>query len=278
MVEAPEALYLSEQLNNTIKGKKITGVIARHTPHKFAFFYGNPEEDYARLLIFKTVDNIQAQGGMLEIIVGETYLILSDGINLRYYSPGEKLPPKHQLLIIFEDESCLVVSVRMYGGLWCFHKDSFDAPIAEYYKTAKSKPQVMSDTFSLEYFLTLINGEAMQNKTLKAFLATEQTIPGLGNGVLQDILYNARIHPKTKIKELSDIKKTELYYQIKFTLVEMYKLHGRNTETNIFGVNGNYIPFLSKDTAGKECPRCDGIIKKECYLGGSIYFCKGCQE
>lgn|GEM_PF-2077218 len=34
------------------------------------------------------------------------------------------------------------------------------------------------------------------NPCPKAFLATEQRIPGLGNGVLQDILWTARIHPK----------------------------------------------------------------------------------
>lgn len=45
----------------------------------------------------------------------------------------------------------------------------------------------MSEEFSKEYFMELINAEDAQKKTAKAFLATEQTIPGLGNGVLQDI-------------------------------------------------------------------------------------------
>ena len=41
MIEAPEARYLSEQLNRTVRGKKITDVFAQYTPHKFAWFYGN---------------------------------------------------------------------------------------------------------------------------------------------------------------------------------------------------------------------------------------------
>lgn len=69
----------------------------------------------------------------------------------------------------------------------------------------------MSEEFSKEYFMELINAEDAQKKTAKAFLATEQTIPGLGNGVLQDILYNARIHPKTKINALSTEKRENLY-------------------------------------------------------------------
>ncbi len=39
MIEAPEARYLSEQLNRTVRGKKITDVFAQYTPHKFAWFY-----------------------------------------------------------------------------------------------------------------------------------------------------------------------------------------------------------------------------------------------
>ena len=44
MIEAPEALCLSEQLNGVIKGKVVTDVIPCYTPHKFAFFNGYPEK------------------------------------------------------------------------------------------------------------------------------------------------------------------------------------------------------------------------------------------
>ena len=277
MIEAPEARYLSEQLNRTVTGKKITYVFAQYTPHKFAWFYGNPEE-YPQLLVGKTINAANARGGMVEIKAEDVKLILTDGVNLRYFSSGEKLPDKHQLLVGFEDESCLVASVRMYGGLWCFPEEGFNAPISAYYESAMSKPQVMSDAFTLDYFMGLINADDAQKKTAKAFLATEQTIPGLGNGVLQDILYNAHIHPKTKISMLSETKREELYHQVKSTLQEIYERGGRSTETDLFGKNGGYVPYLSKDTAGTACPRCGETIKKENYLGGSIYYCSGCQQ
>lgn len=276
MIEAPEALYLAGQLNRTVKGKTITSVFAHYTPHKFAWFYGKPEE-YADRMTGKTIGATRAQGGMIETDLGDDLLVLTDGVNLRYFAPGEKLPAKHQLLIGFEDESCLVASVRMYGGLYCFPKGTFDSPMAPYYEAAKNKPQILSAAFSKEYFMALIEDEAAQKKTAKAFLATGQTIPGLGNGVLQDMLYNARIHPKRKIGMLSDKQKEELYERVKETMQEVYRLGGRCTETDLFGVKGNYVPHLSKDTAGHECPRCGETIVKENFLGGSIYYCKGCQ-
>lgn len=276
MIEAPEALHLCEQLNNTVMGKRITNVFTQFTPHKFAWFSGSPE-DYTEWLTGKSIDHARSQGGMVEMTIGDKVLVLTDGVNLRYYEPGAKLPVKHQLLIGFEDESCLIASVRMYGGLMCYDKDATDGKPSDYYLIAKSKPQVMTNEFNKEYFLGLINAESAQKKSAKAFLATEQTIPGLGNGVLQDILYHTHIHPKKKIALLTDKEKDNLFYQIKETLNDIYRQGGRNTETDLFGVNGNYVASLSKDTAGEACPRCGETIVKENYLGGSIYYCRGCQ-
>ena len=276
MIEAPEARYLCQQLNHTVGGKRITDVYTQFSPHKFAWFTGSSEE-YAEWLSGKTIDHAQPQGGMVEITIGDKVVVLTDGVNLRYLTPGSKLPTKHQLLIAFEDESCLIASVRMYGGLMCYDKDTTDGTLSNYYLTAKSKPQGMSDAFSKEYFLGLIDAESAQKKSAKAFLATEQTIPGLGNGVLQDILYHTHIHPKKKISELTDKERENLFYQIKETMNDIYQQGGRNTESDLFGENGKYVACLSKDTAGMACPRCGETIVKENYLGGSIYYCKGCQ-
>lgn len=99
--------------------KRITDVFAQYTPHKFAWFYGKPEE-CAERLVGKTIDKACPQGGMVELTAGDTMLVLTDGVNLRYFEPGAKLPSKHQLLVAFDDESCLLASVRMYGALLCF--------------------------------------------------------------------------------------------------------------------------------------------------------------
>lgn len=278
MIEAPEALFLSGQLNNTIRGKLVTDVIVAFTPHKFTFFSGTPDE-FTELLSGQTVCETTARGGMVDISFTQNrHMVFTDGANLRFYGPGEKLPNKHQLLIGFADQSCLIATTRMYSIMCCFEEGAFTHSIAGYYETALSKPQVMSDAFTREYFINLINNDKVQNKSAKAFLATEQTIPGLGNGVLQDILFNAHIHPKNKISTLSDIQKNKMYDSVKSTLQEMYLSNGRNSETDLFGTNGRYIPYLSKDTVGKSCPRCSEVIRKENYMGGSIYYCNECQQ
>lgn len=113
MLEAPEALYLSEELHRILRGKQLTEVIAAYTPHKFAWFNG-PADTYPARLAGKRVEDVAARGGMIDLLLtADTHLVFSDGVNLRYYHPAEPLPPRHQLLLGFDDESCLVASVRM---------------------------------------------------------------------------------------------------------------------------------------------------------------------
>lgn len=274
MLEFAEARVLSEQLCKTVVGKRVENVIAGQSPHKFAFFHGDPST-YNDLMKGKTVTGAAPNGGQLELKLEDTYLVLGDGVGLQYLEKDAKRPSKHQLLVEFEDGSALSSSVQMYGFLWCFKEGEFDNP---YYYVAKEKPSPLSETFDYSYFHNMMDAPGMDKLSAKAFLATEQRIPGLGNGMLQDILYNAGIHPKRKVKTLEEADKVKIFSSIKDTLREMIEKGGRDTEKDLFGRNGGYVTKLSKNTVDKPCPLCGSVILKEAYLGGSIYYCNGCQH
>jgi formamidopyrimidine-DNA glycosylase len=274
MIELPEAVSLAKQLTETIKGKTVESVIAGYSPHKFAWYYGDPA-DYGARLRGKTIGTSVAQGGMVEIRADDVVLLFSDGVVLRFLAKGEKRPAKHQLLIEFGDGAALSASVQMYGGLVCFRDGEYDN---KYYDVAREKPSPLSDEFDSRYFDGLISSPDVQKLSAKAFLATEQRVPGLGNGVLQDILYNARIHPKRKIETLADAERAALFDSVKSTLKEMTGQGGRDTEKDLFGEPGGYETKLSKNTVNRPCPVCGGRIVRQAYMGGSIYFCAGCQK
>lgn len=274
MIELPEATVLSREINDTLSGKRITSLIVAQNPHKFAWYHEDPEK-YQDLMINKKIMKSNNHGGFVKIeIEGDAILLLSEGIRIRYFKEGEQLPPKHQLLIEFSDLSTLICSVQMYGGLVAFLDGDYDN---EYYGSAKTKPSPLTDEFNHEYFNQLLNNSS-EKLSLKAFLATEQRIPGLGNGVLQDILFNASLHPKRKINTLDEANKKTLFKSIKTTLMKMADDGGRDTERDIFGYAGGYKTILSKNTVNKPCPNCDTLIEKQAYMGGSIYVCPTCQE
>lgn len=273
MIELPESKVIANQINETLTGKVVTKVIAASSPHKFAGYFGDPQ-DYDMLLHGKRITSAKGFGGLVEIMADEAVILFGDGVSIRYHTAGEKLPEKHQLLIIFDDNSALSASVRMYGGIWCFINGQNDN---HYYKIAKQKPSPFEELFNEVYFKDLINDKTSK-LTAKAFLATEQRIPGLGNGVLQDILWKAKVHPKARISSLNDSMYLNLFTTVKSVLYEMADKGGRDIEKDIFGKSGGYDTVLSSKNVGKPCPFCGEIIKKEAYLGGSIYYCSGCQK
>jgi formamidopyrimidine-DNA glycosylase len=86
------------------------------------------------------------------------------------------------------------------------------------------------------------------------------------------------MHPRKKVDTLSNKEKAALFDSIKSTLVAMLKQGGRDTELDLFGRPGGYCTILSKNTAGKPCQICGTLVKKEAYMGGSIYYCESCQK
>jgi formamidopyrimidine-DNA glycosylase len=276
MLELPEANVVAEQINKVLQGKRIQNVNTNKSPHKFAWFYGDPQ-NYQKLLSDKVIEKAAPCGGMIEISAGDARILLGDGVGLRYYDAGEKLPAKHQLQIEFDDLSSLVGSVQMYGGLWAFPEGQFDNP---YYQAGKQKISPLNKLFDDDYFYSIVEDTKPKLKSLsaKAFLATEQRIPGLGNGVLQDILWAARIHPKRKMATLSEEELHHMFKALKTMLAEITAKGGRDTERDLYGCPGGYKTIASKNTVDKPCPTCGTLIKKAAFLGGRIYYCGGCQR
>lgn len=272
MIEIPESHTLAGQMSQALPGKRITHVVVNASPHRFAFFYGE-RESYPLLLTGRTVDGAHALGGHVEMTMGDMCLTLSDGANPRLYMPAAPVPARHQLLIRFDDDTLLAVSVQMYGFFSAFHQGENDNP---YYLVAWAKPAPLSGAFDAAYFDGLFDG-LKPNLSVKAFLATEQRIPGLGNGVLQDILFTAGVNPKTKLSALTDKDKHRLFHSVKDTLEQMTGQGGRDTENDLFGNPGGYHAKLSNQTWKSPCPVCGGEIARQAYLGGNVYFCPVCQ-
>jgi len=52
---------------------------------------------------------------------------------------------------------------------------------------------------------------------------------------------------------------------------------GRNSEPNLLGEGGDYIPEVGRDTAGASCSVCGTAVVKFSFEGGACYVCPGCQ-
>jgi len=275
MIEIPETYVLSKQIEETLVGKTIKSATANAHPHSFAWFSADPTAYNAMLESKKITGSNPGTGytcgGNTEIICEDMLLVISTPI--KYHCSGQKLPKSHQLLLEFEDSSHMSCTVQMWGSMFCAPCTDKEA-LGHFSNT--NLPDPLTDGFDEAYFDALWNG-VKQSLSAKAFLATEQRVPGLGNGVLQDILFNAGIHPKRKLETMNDGDKENLFHSVKNTLLQMKDAGGRDTEKDLFNRNGGYKTILSKTTLAYPCRVCGSELVRQAFLGGNIYFCPICQ-
>lgn len=217
MLELPESYTISSQIEQRLAGKIISYIEVLHTPHSFAFFHGDIKS-YGDLLEGQTVTNAAYHGGMIEMDTENCMVVFADGAYPRYYEDIKKFPKKHQLAIYFDDETAVFVSIQMYGFISIFPKGKCTD---DYYILASSKTDPLCDEFTFEYFRSLYP-DNHKKLSAKAFLATEQRIPGLGNGVLQDILWDAGIDPRLDMREASEADFMAIYVSVRKILKEIF--------------------------------------------------------
>lgn len=273
MIELPEAITLGRQAHQLLAGKVLTDVFPPTHLSRFTFFNNDPLK-YKDILAGKKILSVEGYGIFVDFKLSDnTTLSIGDGVIARYWDASAPVPSKYQLLLTFDDGTFLTFTVAMYGGIYAFTGELDN----KYHKRSKESTSPLNKQFDYACFEQLF-ATGKPTLSAKALLATEQRIPGVGNGVLQDILFHAGINPKRKIPTLSEEEKKTLFQSLKDTLTAMTELRGRDTESDLLGNKGGYKTVLSKNTHKLPCPQCGGSIVKEAYMGGSIYYCPVCQK
>jgi len=275
MFELPEYMILSQQINETLKGKVIQKGQLGNSPHKFVW-YNRSHDEFEKLTAGKTIGEAHAKGRWLFIPVQPGYvLVLGEcGGKVLYHTPGSPVPKKYHLYITFEDGSFFTVTTQMWGAMELYEEG--EEQERQYIKDMKVTP--IEPEFSYEYFSELIVGLLKGKKrSVKSLLTQDQIIPGLGNSIAQDIQFQARLHPKFPIADLSVEQRKALYEAIQNTVSEIIAQGGRYDEFDLHNNPGGYIRLMDKNAVGHPCSVCGNKIEKIQYMGGACYICPSCQ-
>lgn len=274
MYELPEIVTLARQIGDELTGAKITSCERGNSPHKWVWYSYEPEE-YERICVGRTIGATEAHGNRVACRVEPGYVLqMGDmGGKMLLHADGSTLPKKRHFMLGFEDGRYFTITVAGWGGIWLLA----DGEPVPYYGLRPRVP-VIGDEFTYERFKELLEEDAQRGKrSVKAFLASESPLDGIGNGYVQDICFNAGLHPRRDLTGLTGRERQRFYNAIRKTLATAIELGGRDTESDLYGQPGGYVARMDKRANGQPCPECGTSIEKISYLGGSCYFCPSCQ-
>lgn len=280
MIEMPEAVTLARQMNGILAGKTITHFSRGTQTHKFLWL-NRPEQEYQAILPGRIITGASSFGRSIYLQMGrEAMLWWTDaGGKILYHAPDQALPAKFHLGWDFSDGSHLTYALQMWGAVRLLEADEFGERPHEETGTDPLSPE-----FTFERFDAMLEEYPEKtSKGIKGFLvATGYAVPnhihGLGNAIVQDILFQAGLDPRRKIGTMYEDERRNLYDAIQQVVAQAIQAGGRYDESDLFGQPGGYVRRMDSRTAGQPCPTCRTPILKIAYLGGACYLCPKCQK
>jgi formamidopyrimidine-DNA glycosylase len=125
--------------------------------------------------------------------------------------------------------------------------------------------------FDLDAFARAVEG---RRRDVKSVLMDQTMIAGIGNIYADEILFQARLHPKTPVTSLDERQRAELFRQIKAVLQTAIE-RGAGAEEFLERLPDHFL--LPQRKQGGKCPRCGSPIATLKAAGRTSYYCPRCQ-
>lgn len=190
---------------------------------------------------------------------------------------GELPDRSTRVTIAFDDGSHLYFNdQRKFGWMKLF--PTVEVPNINFMQTVGPEP--LEADFTPIMFIERFRRR--NNTTVKAALLDQTVIAGVGNIYADESLWGAKIHPLTRVRDISDEQLTVLFTEVRYVL-ELSIEKGGSTDRNYVnaeGKRGSYIDFARVfRREGQPCPRHpDSEIIKIRAAGRGTHLCIVCQD
>jgi formamidopyrimidine-DNA glycosylase len=272
MPELPEVETIKEDLRELVAGSKV-----ERTEVLDSSLVEQPStEEFARRL-----DGVHITGARRRAKHLIVELDSGDSLVFQLKIGGQLLlvPP------VAEPKSALMLILHLDGDRRLFLRDETGFTRARLLDAGELEerlsplgPEPLEEGFEAEYLQRAIGSRRAQ---IKPLLLDQKVVSGIGNIYADEILYDARLHPRRKANTLSEGEWKALYAAIRSNLAA--GVEHRGTTVRLYrdvldrpGEHQNYLRVFEKH--GRSCPGCEGEVVREKVGGRPSHFCPACQR
>jgi formamidopyrimidine-DNA glycosylase len=269
-MELPELTVLSRQMAKEIVGKKIAKVEVANPK-----CLNMPLDKFQKSIVGKAIRSVESKVKWLFIRLEGNHVLLFNpgmGADVIHFKPSQKLPEKYQIKLTLNNTAGFTVRVWWF----CYLHLMQVAKLGEHKLVGKLGVNPIDKNFTLDRFKQLLG---KKGGNIKTFMLDQKNIAGIGNVYIQDMLFEAKLHPQRKISSLTDKEVWALYRSMRTELNNSIRMGGLAYEKDFYGNKGRYGPdqFKIAYKPDKPCPICHTKIQKIKTGSTSSFICPKCQ-
>lgn len=288
MPELPEVETVRRGLQEFIVGRVVGAAYAIDSPKSFP----NSAHDVEQFLLQSTIIGVRRRAKVLLIELSSEYTLVvhlkmtgqmvfrSGTVAFGAGHPNESLigvlPDRSTRAVLeFTDGSRLFFNDQRKFG-WMKLYPTIEVPNINFMQ--KVGPEPLEDSFIAAEFVQRMRRR--NGTTIKAAILDQTVLAGVGNIYADESLWGAKIHPATRVKDVSDESLATLLDEIKYVMNLAIEKGGSTDKNyvNAEGKRGSYMDFARVfRREGHECPRCHTIIEKSRVAGRGTHVCPQCQ-
>jgi formamidopyrimidine-DNA glycosylase len=275
MPELPEVETIKEHLRELVLGSLITQVEVLD----LGLVEQSSAEEFERGLEGERISGVRrrAKHLIVELDSGDSLVFqLKIGGQLLLVPPVEE--PQTALMLVLHldaDRRLYLRDETRFTRARLLNAEELEA------RLAPLGPEPLEEEFRVngaEYLRKTLSSRRAQ---IKPLLLDQKVVAGIGNIYVDEILYDASLHPRRKANTISGEEWGRLHAAILKNLAAGVEHRGTTVRLykdvlNHPGEHQSYLRVFEKH--GKPCPGCEGKVVREKVGGRPTHFCPSCQR
>ena len=267
MPELPDLEYIVSILDQALPGRQICHVRVKNPIVMRLGVPGGLQD----ICLGQTFGRCRRHGHFVVLEVGKAHeIIVNPMLAGRFRLCGEREKTERSLCLAFglaPGEELRYLDEKQMGKVYLVPRE--DRRAVPGFDAVGVEP--LSPGFVLERLREMIRARRDQ---VRAILLDKTALAAIGNAYADEILWAARLHPKTGCQGLADEDIARLYSAIRDVLAAAVREIARRSQP----IEVKVRDFLRvRNRKGQPCPACGTTIRVEGVRGHDAFYCPTCQ-
>jgi len=266
--ELPDLLYIRSYLEKAIPERTVKAVEVKQP----VLVRNMLDEPLERVLTGKPFTTVGGRGPFLRLALEpdvEMIINLMLAGRLQHMRPGEKPLGYLGLALTLDDGTSLRLCDEKKMAKLYVARGGATGGIPRYDTQGLD---ILSPGFTREKFRAVLAANA--RRQVRVMINDQETLSAIGNAYADEILFEARIHPKTFTARLSPEEADRLYDAIGSVMAWGTRMVKEAAQPIHVKVREH---LKVRNRKGEPCPRCGTTIRREGVRGHDTFFCPSCQ-